>query len=418
MFVKAVVYDLILVGGGLANGLVALFLKHFRPEVRFLLIEQGRELGGNHTWSFHHSDLTRLPCLRNLPNLEKWVLQILSPLIAKTWDSYTVLFPGYSRTLSGKYHSISSEKFHEYLSRELEGYLHLGIRVISISSDQVILEGGETFKAKAILDGRGFREGSWSAHSSVGLAAEAAATPLIKVGFQKFVGLEVTLEQPHELKAPILMDVSLPQSIEGYRFFYSLPWSETRVLIEDTYYSNSSELKAPEIKEGILRYAENKGWRIKKIDRIEAGVLPIPLGGDWKDWVVSQEEEGPLPCSGVRAGLFQAVTGYSFSYALGFALSLCNLPSFDGVSLLEFTQRYSESAWKKNKFFRLLNRMMFLASEPEERYRIFEGFYRHSEGLVERFYSGNLSRIDYARFFLMKPPVKIYRAIQAVRECN
>lgn len=37
--------DLILVGGGLANGLLALRLRQQRPELRVLLLEQGETLG-------------------------------------------------------------------------------------------------------------------------------------------------------------------------------------------------------------------------------------------------------------------------------------------------------------------------------------------------------------------------------------
>ena len=51
-------YDLILVGGGLANGLIAWRLQQLRPQWRVLCLEQGPVLGGNHTWSFHDADLT------------------------------------------------------------------------------------------------------------------------------------------------------------------------------------------------------------------------------------------------------------------------------------------------------------------------------------------------------------------------
>jgi lycopene beta-cyclase len=389
-------YDLILLGGGLANGLVALFLKRFRPEVSFLMIEQESRLGGNHTWSFHHSDLEALG---------EEVFRLISPLIECSWDSYTVFFPKYSRVLKGGYHSISSDKFHEYLSQELKGSLLLDSQVIRVSTNQVVLEGGAVFTSAAVLDGRGFKKDSSSSK--------------MNTGFQKFVGLDVTLEEPHGLKAPILMDVFLPQSTDGYRFFYSLPWSDTRVLIEDTYYSNSPNLDVPEITKGISAYALSRGWKVKSIDRTESGVLPIPLNGDWKDLSEGPSgEKSNLPCSGVRAGLFQAVTGYSLPYAAGFAQNLCKLPKFDHLSLLAFTQGYSESSWKKGWYFRLLNRMMFLAALPAERYKIFEGFYRHSESLIERFYSGNLSRVDYALIFMMRPPVKIYSALKAMKEYN
>ncbi|WP_336933994.1 lycopene cyclase family protein, partial [Atlantibacter hermannii] len=51
-------WDLILVGAGLANGLIAWRLQQVRPELNVLLIEQGEAAGGNHTWSFHHHDLS------------------------------------------------------------------------------------------------------------------------------------------------------------------------------------------------------------------------------------------------------------------------------------------------------------------------------------------------------------------------
>ena len=42
-------YDLILVGGGLANGLIAWRLRMQRPELNILLLESGERIGGNHT---------------------------------------------------------------------------------------------------------------------------------------------------------------------------------------------------------------------------------------------------------------------------------------------------------------------------------------------------------------------------------
>ncbi|WP_229425703.1 lycopene cyclase family protein [Massilia sp. Se16.2.3] len=41
--------DLILVGGGLANGLIAWRLRTLRPALRILLLEASGGIGGNHT---------------------------------------------------------------------------------------------------------------------------------------------------------------------------------------------------------------------------------------------------------------------------------------------------------------------------------------------------------------------------------
>jgi lycopene beta-cyclase len=49
--------DVLLVGGGLANGLIAWRLRQRRPELSVLLVEREPTLGGQHTWSFHATDV-------------------------------------------------------------------------------------------------------------------------------------------------------------------------------------------------------------------------------------------------------------------------------------------------------------------------------------------------------------------------
>ena len=67
-------WDVILAGGGLANGLIALRLLQRQPDIRILMIESGPRPGGNHTWSFHESDLTAAQ------------LAEIAPLIAHRWQ--------------------------------------------------------------------------------------------------------------------------------------------------------------------------------------------------------------------------------------------------------------------------------------------------------------------------------------------
>ena len=49
--------DYILVGGGLQSGLMALAISHHQPQASWILIEQQEKLAGNHTWSFHATDI-------------------------------------------------------------------------------------------------------------------------------------------------------------------------------------------------------------------------------------------------------------------------------------------------------------------------------------------------------------------------
>ncbi|RIV93332.1 lycopene cyclase family protein, partial [Aurantiacibacter xanthus] len=70
--------------------------------------------------------------------------------------------------------------------------------------------------------------------------------------------------------------------------------------------------------------------------------------------------------------------------------------------------------WRAMGFYRLLGRMLFGAALPEERYRVFERFYRLPERLIERFYAGRSTLADRARVLAGKPPVPVSRAVAAL----
>jgi lycopene beta-cyclase len=51
-------HDLILVGGGLAAGLIAWRLALDRPDLRVAVVERDGRIGGRHTWSFFDGDVS------------------------------------------------------------------------------------------------------------------------------------------------------------------------------------------------------------------------------------------------------------------------------------------------------------------------------------------------------------------------
>ena len=63
------------------------------------------------------------------------------------------------------------------------------------------------------------------------------------------------------------------------------------------------------------------------------------------------------------------------------------------------------------RFLRLLNRMLFRAAKPEERYTVLQRFYGLNQGLIERFYAGTLTWRDKARILIGKPPVPVSKAL-------
>src|SRR3546814_9319686 len=50
--------------------------------------------------------------------------------------------------------------------------------------------------------------------------------------------------------------------------------------------------------------------------------------------------------------------------------------------------------WRERGFYRLLDRMLFRAARPDQRYRILQRFYALDERLIERFYAARSSGYD------------------------
>jgi lycopene beta-cyclase len=376
--------DLLLVGGGLANSLIALRMQSVRPEIAFLVVEQQPSLGADHTWSFHDSDLG--------PGQLEW----MRPLVAHSWQRHELVFPRRRRVMVGGYNSVTSDRLHEVATAALGDRVLLGTAVSALRPDGARLGDGRWIEASAVIDGRGDPGGGH-----------------LDIGFQKFVGLFVRLAAPHRLGGPILMDATVDQT-DGYRFVYTLPFSPTELLIEDTYYADGPELDDEDLRRGITDYATARGWEIVEISGSERGVLPIVLGGD----IQAFWSTGPpgVARSGMRGAFFHPTTGYSLPEAVRLADAIAAMETVSGESLFRHTRHRSSALWKQTAYFRLLNRMLFRAAEPELRYRVFERFYGLSEGLIRRFYAGRLTWFDKIRLVVGKPPVPIRRAVGCMVE--
>lgn len=376
-------HDLILIGGGLANSLIAWRLQSLRPALRILLVEKGATLGGNHTWSFYQRDLTAAQ--------HAWI----APLIVRQWPAYEVRFPGHRRILDTACYSISSGRLHEVLSKTLDGSIMLNASVTGITRNSVLID-GSLYNARAVIDGRGH-----------------AASGHMRYAWQKFVGHEVVLSEPHGQDVPVIMDATVAQN-DGYRFVYTLPFDEKRILVEDTYYSTTPDLDPEAIRHNIRAYIESRGWQMASVVREETGVLPIALSGSIRRFW--REKQGMLPCSGMRAGLFHATTGYSLLFAVRLADELASLPALDAQSAYRHVRQFSVRQWRGQAFMRLLNRMLFFAGAPAQRYRLLQRFYTLPPALIERFYAAQPTLSDKCRILTGKPPVPVWGAVKAM--CN
>lgn len=374
-------YDLILAGGGLANGLIAWRLKQLRPELNVLCLEEQASIGGNHTWSFHDGDLS--------PAQHQWI----EPLVVRRWPCYHVHFPARSRRLSSGYASITSERFAEVIQAALGDNLRTGQRLTQVTPRSVTLATGETLAAQAVIDGRGVRE-----------------SEQMVLGRQAFLGQLLQLHAPHGLEAPIIMDARVAQG-QGYRFVYVLPFSADTLLIEDTHYVDRQALSADQLRAHIADYVSEQGWSVAACLREEEGVLPITLAGDFTQFW--REAKGQ-PLAGLRAGLFHCTTGYSLPHAVRLADRIAQQRDLSAGALDKSIRAFAHQAWRRQRFYRLLNRMLFLAGQPEDRWRVMQRFYGLPEGLISRFYAGNSSVADKLRVVSGSPPVPVIEALHAM----
>jgi len=371
----------ILAGGGLANGLIGFWLGAARPALRVVAVEAGPTIGGNHTWSFHTSDVPPA------------TYAALEPLIVARWPGQDVRFPRFSRTLATGYNTISSDRLHAVVGGRLDTVM-TGCTVVGLGADTVRLADGRVLRAPCVIDGRGFM----------------GQAPLL-TAYQKFAGLEIETRDPHGLSRPIIMDATVAQ-IDGYRFIYTLPLDDRRLLIEDTRYSDTDALDRPALHAALRRYAADQGWSIAAELREEAGVLPITLDGDIaRHWAGL---DAGIAHSGMRALLFHAATGYSLPLAAALAERIAALPLLTSAAVAETVRAMSRKAWEQQSFYRMLNRLLFVAARPDERVRILERFYTLPEPLIQRFYAGRPTLADKARILIGKPPIPIPRALTAL----
>ncbi len=363
-----------LVGAGLGNGILAWFLRKRHPQLKVVIYEAKPHMTENRTWSFHGADISE----ENR--------KFLNDLIVHQWPGYEVRFQSSTRRLTTEYATMTPERLQRELIRAGVD-IQFSCSVTEVGEEFIVTADGRKHFFDCVIDGRGLQPSQ------------------VRMGYQKFVGLIIRFTKPHGLTLPILMDAKVPQ-LDGFRFFYCLPISERVLLVEDTRYSERSELNHKELVEEIKNYVDLQGWQIETVLKSESGVLPIPL------------RQAQVPSSSLQLGMqgsfFHPVTGYSLPDSVRLADRISSSPHINKHFVQDVIKKYREEQAFRKKFYLLLNRMMFLAAKDTERRKIFEHFYGLPSRTIERFYAGSTSFVDGIRILSGKPPVAIVPAVRAM----
>lgn len=365
---------MLLVGGGLQNGLIALAALRARPDLRLCLIEREPSLGGDrtwHTWCFHAGDIPGE------------LTEIVDAITAYRWSGYRVRFPNLERDLDEAYAGTNSDALSaavlEAFERAPAAQLRCGVAARSVGAERVELSDGTELTADLVVDARG--PGSYVD------GADTAA-------FQKFVGADLALARPHGLDRPLLMDATVEQR-GGFRFYYILPLAPDRVLVEDTTFGRDPLLETEAMIQGCVDYAATSGLEVDSIARTETGVLAMP-------WASRAEPPSAPLRAGYQGGWFHPATGYSFPVAARLAAFVAGRPPAEVIG--PQLRSLWDAQMRQVKFCHRLNRMLFHWFAEGDEWNVFERFYKLPAPLIRRFYALETTAADRARILIGRPP--------------
>jgi lycopene beta-cyclase len=356
---------LLIAGGGLTGSLAAVAMAKKRPDVPLLLVEEGETFGGGRTFLLFED---------MIDEDDRWLVE---PLVSGRWDGYYVAFPGHSRKLKAPCVSIRGADVDRLVRETLRpSQYRLETKAVAVRENELVLLGGDRIKADGAIDARG------SAHIS-----------MLDLRWHKFFGREYSFSAPHRVDRPVLMDATVEQS-DGYRFVRCTPFSDTRLLVEDCYHSDAPEFDEVAAGERLDAYVAARGWKGGEIEREEAAVLPLALGGDFSAfWRVGGARVAKL---GLRGGFFHPATGSTVADAVSAAILLTEQTDFGGEALHDLIEAEAAALWRRRELQRGFNEAVFEA-RPEDRRALFDGFYRLDSAIIARFHAGRPGVLDRVR---------------------
>lgn len=337
---------IIILGGGLWGSLLAYRLKMALPHIPFKLYERTSTLGGHESYTFHGSDIE--------PAAKVW----LRPLITQTWSCHRVRFPKYEKVLKNSFHLIRSDQLHSIVSNTLSSE--------NLCLNNEISASLALNEASFIIDTRnicGFE----------------------KCGYQKFLSLELELEQNHNLLEPVLMDSTISQR-DKFRCIHYIPISENRIIIKDLRYSSHEELNLFEMKQDLLKIIDINDWKIKRVIREESGCRAMPISSP------KYRQEGRVIN---LAGIFHDTTGCSIPLATRLIDKMV-ATSFRQGELKDVVSSFRKNSEGDRKFLRYLNKHL-ISSHPEARHGLYQDIFQLPHSSVEGFLRGQLTFFDRSR---------------------
>ena len=279
-------YDFAILGGGAAGLSLALELvRSPLKEKSILIIEKDAKKSNDRTWCYWTDEPGPLDDIayRVWPNMH-----FRSDSLDRTWDLSPL-----------RYQMVRGVDFYRYAEAELEKH-----NVTFLIGTGEVEDGGAA--ATVRVDGQS-AQAEWVFDSRIRPGDVVQNTRRYNYLKQHFTGWVIETDaSSFDPQTVTMFDLRTPQR-GGVTFFYILPFSETRALVEYTLFS--SDLLPDSDYELALRdyLANNFGLRRYQIQETEHGVIPMT------DHPFKRNLGQRILAIGTRGGRVKPSTGYAFS---------------------------------------------------------------------------------------------------------
>jgi lycopene beta-cyclase len=279
-------YDFLFAGGGLAALILARGLVRARPQARILLIDKEPKGKNDRTWCYWSAEPGDF-----------------DPLAEHVWSEMSFQHPAASLRIplgAYRYRMIRGSDFYRAVLEELAGCPNVEWTYGDIQS---VSDGPDA--AEAVVGGGTYR-GRWLFNSLVRPGDIPDRSRRYLFLKQHFLGWEVeTAEAAFDPAGFTLFDFRTPQN-GAMRFFYVLPVSTRRALVEYTLFSENVLAEA-EYKTALQAYiGEVLGLTRYEIAGSEFGVIPMT------DYPFPRRLGRRILAIGTRGGRVKPSTGYAF----------------------------------------------------------------------------------------------------------
>ena len=282
-------YDFIIAGGG-ASGLALAYhmaQSHLRGQ-SILIAERDAKDRNDRTWSYWAAQPTRV-----------------DHLAYRTWDQIEFISDDFQKIYDTRPYQYRMIRGIDYYKGMREALSEVPGITFQRGRVQEVCEAPDGKAAEVLIDG--VPQGARFAFDSIFTVKDVTTGPK---GYhylkQHFKGWEIeTTEDVFDPRVVTMFDFRTPQK-GAMRFFYVLPFTKRRALVEYTLFS-ADLLKPHEYDRALSEYIENvRGIRKYNIVETETGVIPMT------DRPFPRKLSNHVLAIGTKGGLVKPSSGYGF----------------------------------------------------------------------------------------------------------